>query len=71
LNQTRSELNSRYSDRLLEDVEIAQGVLDAAQEKAAAGADAGPGGSSPVTVGVNGEIVDGGAAKAAPKKKGK
>jgi hypothetical protein len=44
---------------------------EAAQEKAAAGADAGPGGSSPVTVGVNGEIVDGGAAKAAPKKKGK
>jgi len=46
---------------------------EAAQDKAAA-PDAGPGGSSPMTVGVNGEIVDGGApapAKAPAKKKGK
>jgi hypothetical protein len=42
---------------------------EAAQDKANA-PDAGPGGSAPMTVGVNGEIVDGGAAKA-PKKKGK
>ncbi len=44
---------------------------EAAQEKAAAAPDAGPGGSSPVTVGVNGEIVDGGPAPTAPKKKTK
>ncbi len=31
--------------------------------------DAGPGGSAPVTVGVNGEILDGGATDRRPKKK--
>jgi hypothetical protein len=44
---------------------------EAAQEKAAA-PDAGPGGSAPMTVGVNGEILDGGSTAASkPKKKGK
>jgi hypothetical protein len=42
---------------------------EAAQDKAAAGADAGPGGSAPMTVGVTGEILDGGVPAANPKRK--
>jgi hypothetical protein len=43
---------------------------EAAQDKAnAAAADGGPGGPTPVTVGVNGEITDGGVADAKKKKK--
>ena len=42
---------------------------EAAQDKAnAAAADAGPGGPTPVTVGVNGEITDGGKVDASKKK---
>lgn len=42
---------------------------EAAQEKASAGTDAGPGGSAPMTVGVTGEILDGGVPAAKSKKK--
>jgi hypothetical protein len=44
---------------------------EAAQEKAAAAADAGTSGSTPVTVGTSGEILDGGAALSGSKKKKK
>ncbi len=45
---------------------------EAAQDKAAAaGADAGSGGSAPMTVGVTGEILDGGVPAPTPKKKKK